>query len=239
MKMKIIIAMACLGFLMWLEPANAQQRPQPQIPFELTVGVHEKATLGASGVELGNRVDEILKRASKVLRKCNVVLKRKGPVGTVSAPNTAGLIGITFSHPNNPTEVRKAADERDAVHRENFDIKVVATPFFFCLGPPPDAPPGAEPETVMGCSFDPPPAEEVPQRRSMIVGNKSDLKFTATVWAHEFGHKRGLSHRNEARALMNCKVERENGRINNHECKCIREGCNEPSTRCPTDDNIR
>jgi hypothetical protein len=238
MNMQIIIAIACLGLLMWVEPANAQRRPQPQIPFELTVGAHKKAMLGANEVEIGNRVDEILKRASKVLRKCNVVLKRKGPVGTVSAPNDAGLIGINFFHPNDPTAVRQAARERDAVHREDFDIKVVATPFFFCLGPPPD-----EKEIADGCAFDPLPNEEVPQRRSMIVGNKrSDLKFTATVWAHEFGHKRGLSHRNEAKALMNCKVERENSRINDHECKCIREGpgvCNEPPTRCPSDDDFR
>ena len=149
-------------------------------------------------------------------------LKLKGSVGTFIAPNTEpdqeGLI--------------KTKDHRDAVHRENFDIKVVEIPFFFCRGIPD--------EFVMGCSFDPLPNAQVPQRQSMIAGNaRRSLKLTGKIWAHEFGHKSGLSHRNEAKALMNCKVEPQNDRITDHECDCIRGGpvsCGdplEPPTPCP------
>jgi hypothetical protein len=224
MKMKIIIAIACLGLLMWVEPANAQQRPQPQIPFELTVGVHDHERRQVTDA----RIDKILKEASKVLNKCNVVLTRTGSVGTFIAPNT---------EPNQEALI-ETKDHRDAVHRESFDIKVVKIPFFFCLGPPPD-----EKEIAVGCAFDPLQNADLPQRRSMIVGNaRRSLKLTGKIWAHEFGHHRGLSHRNEAKALMNCKVKAQNDRINDHECKCIREGplvCNETPTRCPSDDNIR
>ena len=168
MNMQIIIAIVCVGLLMWADTANAQ-RPQPQITFRLTVGVHDHETVSA------DRINEILKEASKVLSKCNVILKRKGAVGSM-APNTVphqeGLI--------------KDRRDRDAVHKVNFDFKVVETPFFFCRG--------IENEAVMGCAFDPPATgEQRPQHQSMIVGNTSDLKLTAKIWAHEFWTQEGFS----------------------------------------------
>jgi Matrixin len=206
--MQIITAIVGLGLLMWVEPANAQ-RTQTQIPFRLTVGVHDHETVSP------DRVDKILEEASKVLKKCNVVLTRKGSVGKFTAPNTA---------PHQEGLIKNRRD-RDAVHKVEFDFKVVETPFFFCRG--------IENEAVMGCAFDPPPppAKQLPQHQSMIVGNTSDLKLTAKIWAHEFGHRRGLSHRNEKNALMACKVERENDEISQHECDCIRKGpqfCTDP-----------
>ena len=84
-------------------------------------------------------------------------------------------------------DLSKDRRDRDAVHKVNFDFKVVETPFFFCRG--------IENEAVMGCAFDPPPppAEQRPQHQSMIVGNTSDLKLTAKIWAHEFGRQEGFS----------------------------------------------
>jgi hypothetical protein len=220
MNMQIIIAIVCVGLLMWADTANAQ-RPQPQITFRLTVGVHDHETVSA------DRINEILKEASKVLSKCNVILKRKGAVGSFMAPNTV---------PNKEGLIDNEA-ERDAVHKVNFDVKVVEAPFFFCRGP-------VDTELVMGCSFDPLPGEQRPQRKSMIVSNPPNIKLAGKIWAHEFGHKSGLKHRNEGKALMRCLVKPENDEINDHECDCIRNGpgsCGdpvEPPTACNVD-NIR
>lgn len=218
-NMQIIIAIVCLGLLTWVEPASAQRR-QPQIPFQLTVAVHDHERVSA------DRVDEILKEASKVLSKCNVILKRKGSVGAFMEPNTAP----------NREELIDTEDERDAVHKVNFDFKVVKAPFFFCRG--------IKNEAVMGCAFDPLPGEQRPQRKSMIVSNHPNLKLSGKIWAHEFGHRRGLAHRNEGHALMRCFVKPQNDEISDHECDCIRNGpvsCGDPVealTACD-EDNLR
>ena len=219
MNMQIIITIVCLGLLMWVEPANAQ-RPQPQRTFRLTVGVHDHERERVSTA----RVKAILKEASNVLNKCNVKLKLKGAVGSFMAPNTV---------PNKELLIDKKS-ERDAVHKVNFVVKVVEGPFFYCRGR----------QTVWGCSFDPLPGRQRPQRKSMIVSNPPNIKLAGKVWAHEFGHKSGLKHRNEGHALMRCLVKPANDEINDHECDCIRNGpgsCGdpvEPQTACD-EDNIR
>jgi hypothetical protein len=217
MKMQIIIAIACLGLLMWIHPASAQQIRT----YSLTVGRHDAVSLST------DQVDKILAEASLVLKKCNVALERKGSVGTFSSPNAEGNI-------TNPTE-------RDAVHRENFDIKVVQLVRFCRVDQP----------GQVGCAWDPPPrpAKQIPQHRSVIVGVLADTellgpvsvltdtKLTGMVWAHEFGHRTGLPHRSAKNALMACKVER--AQINQEECDCFRRGPGpclddppEPAERC-------
>ena len=107
--MKIIMAVVSLGLLMWVEPVNAQDTKI----YEFTVGRHEAISRAVSR----NDIDDILTEASKVLQKCNVVLKRKDSVGTFTSPNPDARI-------NSKTD-------RDAVNRENFDVKVVKIPFDF------------------------------------------------------------------------------------------------------------
>jgi hypothetical protein len=142
------------------------------------------------------------------LKKCNVALKRKGSVGTFASPNAEGNI-------SNPTQ-------RDAVHRVNFDIKVVQF-VDFCR---------VDQVGQVGCAWDPPPppAKQIPRHQSMIVSDLiGNTKLTGMIWAHEFGHRTGLPHRGQKKALMACKVE---GRqINQKECNCLRGGpgfCTDP-----------
>jgi hypothetical protein len=201
MKMKIIVAVAWLGLLTWAEPAGAQNTRT----YSLTIGRHKSVAL------TNDDADKILAEASKALRKCNVVFKRQGAVGTFNSSKT-------------PAHIETAAD-RDAVNKESFDIKVVAFPIDFCRVS----------QMHQGCAWDPPPspARQLPQRRSIIVTDLTVPKIAGRVWAHEFGHRTGLPHRTEKTALMACSVPMgsESGELNEHECKCFRGGpgsCNDP-----------
>jgi hypothetical protein len=201
--MQIIIAFVCLSLLMWVEPASAQR--------SLTVGRHEKVSIS------DRQVDDILIEASKVLRRCNVVLQRKGPVGTFTSPNPEAIVGKNYKKGDTNSE-REAARERDAVHRENFDVKIVKAINFCRVG-------GEQ----AGCSWDPLPGKDKPQRKSIIVATEV---FTVPLsnadaggtWAHEFGHRMGLPHRPPKNALMYaCDIK---GRqISDQECRCFRQGC--------------
>jgi hypothetical protein len=193
MKTKVAIAAAWLGLLMWAGPAVAAEI----LPIPLTVGHHRSIHLS------DDKVDEILAAASKVLKKCNVVLKREGRVGT-------------FASSRAPSKIEDAAD-RDAVHHENFDIKVVDLPINFCRVS----------QMHEGCAFDPAPGKDVAQHKSMIVSDIANAKMAGMIWAHEFGHKRGLTHRSgDRKALMSCRVpiQLDEPEISDHECKCFREG---------------
>lgn len=202
MKVKIAIAAAWLGLLTWAGPVVATEVRT----FSLTVGHHKSIDLDE------DKVDEIMAAASKVLKKCNVVLKRKGRVGTFASSKT-------------PSKIEDAAD-RDAVHRENFDIKVVDLPIDFCRVS----------QMHEGCAWDPPPppAKQAPRHRSMILSDISNAKMAGMIWAHEFGHRTGLSHRSGNRnALMSCRVplQLEQPALSDHECKCVRGGpgsCDDP-----------
>jgi hypothetical protein len=161
------------------------------------VGHHKNVHLG------DDKVDEILAVASKVLKKCDVVLKRKGHVDKLAVSRM-------------PSGIEDAA-ARDAVHRENFDIKIVDLPIGFCRVEQPH----------QGCAFDPAPGEDVAQHKSMILMDIQDAKMAGVLWAHEFGHKRGLTHRSgDRKALMSCRVpiQLDEPEISDHECKCFREG---------------
>jgi hypothetical protein len=100
--MRTIIAIVCLGLLMWAEPASAQSL------YALKVS-HHRDVVALSEHE----VDKILQDASKVLQgnSCNVTLKRDGPIGTFGSAATPAII--------------KTGAQRDAVHSVDADVKIV------------------------------------------------------------------------------------------------------------------
>jgi hypothetical protein len=204
MNMQIIIAIVCLGLLIWVEPASAQRSKT----HSLTVGRHENVALRAE------EVDKILAEASKVLRKCNVILKRKGSVRPFASSETPEVIE-TDAH-------------RDAVHSEDFDIKIVKT-IGFCRVEGGHA----------GCAWDPPLSgpHSLPQRRSIIVKLQKDAKDSGRLWAHEFGHRTGLWHRGTKTALMTpCPLESRHVQITRKECECFLGGpgfCKDPEPTRP------
>jgi hypothetical protein len=217
MNMQVVFtSMVCLGLLIWVEPVSAQ------VTHELTVSHHP-------GIALSDgEVDEIIAEASTLLKKnsCNVTFKRKGSVQPFTTPTTPQII-TTETH-------------RDAVHGETSDVKVVET-IGFCRGGGPHA----------GCAWDPPPGGNKPQRRSMIVEHRPEamrsrgdkVKVLGALWAHEFGHRTGLWHRNELDALMTIcsltldQVVRQD-KVDSRECACFLAGPGscmtpEPPARCP------
>jgi hypothetical protein len=196
MKMHIIIAIACLGLLTWIEPASAQRSKTR----ELTVGHHRDIALRA------DQIDRIFVEASKILRKCKLTLKRKGAIRRFASSATPGVI---------ETEA-----DRDAVHGERFDVKIVPD-INFCRVHGNHA----------GCAWDP------PQRRSIIVKLQPTARESGRLWAHEFGHRTGLWHRNGETALMTpCALEPRHKEITDEECECFRGGpkfCKDPEPNPP------
>lgn len=206
--MPTIMAVVCLALLILVDPVRAQ------VTHELTVRHHPNIALS------DDQVDSILAEASKILKKnsCDVTFKRKGPVRPFGSSSTPEAIG--------------SEADRDAVHRERSDVKVVGA-LNFCRDEGPHA----------GCAWDPAGPDQPPQRRSMIVSPQSDARRAGLLWAHEFGHRTGLWHRSEVDALMTiCELNLDavipQEKVNSYECNCFMGGpgsCSkpEPEAACP------
>lgn len=205
--MRTIMAIVCLGLMMWAGPASAQKT------YSLSVSHHPSIRLS------DEEVDNILAAASKMLKKpghtdtpdnvaCDVTFKRRGPVKP-------------FASPNAKAEITTEA-ERDAVHREDSDVKVVKK-IEFCrpnMG-----------DTFDGCAW-PPRSGRRPI--SIIVIHKANEELNSILWAHEIGHRKGLWHRSERRSLMTvCDLAADQVRVTRSECKCLlRKGrCSTPEPK--------
>jgi hypothetical protein len=101
--MQAIVALLCLGALLWAGPAAAQKT------YSLTVSRHESVRLTDS------QARAILRGMTKLLRnapnRCNVTFKLAGPVKTFASRRTPGVI--------------QNSRHLDAVAREAGDVKVV------------------------------------------------------------------------------------------------------------------
>jgi hypothetical protein len=190
--MRILFAIVCLSLLMVVDPASAQRTTT----YSLTISHHRELKLSAP------LVDEILVEASNVLKTCNVSFRRKGEVGVFA---------------DAPLRI-ESPDDRDDVHKEPFDVKVVEFIGFCRI------------ETGhRGCAWDPPSGEKEPRKRSMIIKrdvfNREDAKLGGIIFAHEFGHRTGLWHRNVKNALMSpCTLEHDDVQVTDKECACFRGG---------------
>jgi hypothetical protein len=57
---------------------------------------------------------------------------------------------------------------------------------------------------------------------SLAVVRRTNVNVEAVLWAHEFGHNKGLPHRNGTRAVMRPTINVNNKRINSTECSAYR-----------------
>jgi hypothetical protein len=196
--MQTIIAIVCLALLHWVGSASAQQ------VHSLKVSIHKDVPPLTK-----DQLDEALDRASKLLKEagnqCNVTLKRNGPVET-------------FDFDSAPKNIRNLED-LEAVHRVPADVKIVES-IHFCMG-------RYDKEGWWGCSWRP---EGLPKTVIVVRGMRPgpvvgrDTRYL--IWAHEFGHTKGLHHRvDDERALMTpCAIGTLTRRITNDECSCLKDG---------------
>jgi hypothetical protein len=202
--MRAIIAIVCLGLLIWVKPASAQQT------YSLTVSRHPEVREFSP-----DEIMAILDKASKIMQDaaCNVTFTLYGPVGKFAS--------------DAPAEIN-SREQRNAVHSENANVKIVKT-INYCLDPPFAG--GAN-----GCAW--PPEQPRPGSLSIIL-TESGAKL-ANRWAHELGHRMGLRHRSgrDTRPLMTaCGVTEYSVELSQDECNCFFKGpghCGPPTPlRCP------
>ena len=171
-------------------------RAQTVKEYPLTVSIHE----GVHPTLNQNDVEKILKRASDLLQQlpngCSVGFKLKGPITTFTS-------APAYINDLNALEL---------VHEVPADVKVVQEINFCILGPQ---------TGLYGCSWRP------EGRPTMIVTTQlEDYGVEPNLWAHEFGHTRGLRHRvDDEDALMTpCGIDTFNNKINAVECKAFLRG---------------
>jgi hypothetical protein len=207
--MKAIIAIVCVGLWMGVEPASAQTS------YQLKVGRHPTVMANKSPAEVERIVDKILSDASQILQNnpvyaCNVTFTRNGPVGKLKASTPAKI---------------KTMPQRDAVHREDFDIKIVKE-IYVCRSD--------DPTPEDGCSW--PPEARDRMISSIFVESPSEastLPNIGRLWAHELGHRMGLVHDANPRALMYGGAFSREAEVTEEVCGCFRKGPYSCSPGCP------
>lgn len=140
------------------------------------------------------RVEQILAEASSLLKDRN---------GCDVKFRLDGSVG-TFT--GAPRDITNAA-ELEAVHRVNADVKVVES-ITFCKT--------YRRSGYIGCAW----RREGNGSKTVIV---TPLVAKAHIlWAHEFGHTKGLQHRAGDQVLMTpCQISPITVEINQHECDCF------------------
>lgn len=115
-------------------------------------------------------------------------------------------------------DVINDASDLEAVHSVDADVKIVRQ-INFCVG---------QKGTFLGCAWRP------EGKKTMIVVRTVHRDLRHIVWAHEFGHTRGLRHRADRGALMTpCPLYFHNLKVNQNECDCFRSGPGACSTEAP------
>lgn len=167
--------------------------PEPQAltsPVRFRIRRHTNATPVLDNA----RADEILKDGTELLKtvdgsddvSCTVDLGRDGAVDTFSVGN--GII-------NSQKDYDAVCGESTHSHR----IYIV-NQILFCGGNKPD--PGF---VFIGCS-------DTPGGCMILV--RTDEAEEPVLWMHEYGHNRGLNHRNNNFAVMNGTIETDHRRVN-------------------------
>jgi len=172
--------------------ALAWSDPASAKVYQLTVSIHEAVSMTQ------NDVKDILKRASNLLHQkpnsCDIEFKLKG-ITHFASPPPADII-----------------DEMSLEQVQNVpgDVKVVRS-IKFCVGKNWE-------NGVFGCSWR--PDDHLP-RTVIVTPPPHDGSYDDEVlWAHEFGHTRGLPHRtDDPDALMQACISPDHTQVNKSECR--------------------
>ena len=145
-----------------------------------------------------NEVKAILKRASRIMHDARCDV-------TFTLDGDIGRF-------DGAKDITSAA-QRDAVHNVKANVKIVdKIGFCFAQG------------EFRGCAFPTDQPTGPPGISIILTRNEASL---ANRWAHEVGHRMGLSHRGglDKKPLMTaCTVEPQSRKLTREECKCFLEG---------------
>lgn len=174
----------------------SQVAPMSTITHPLSIGRHSMAAL--TDAEAGN----IIALGSQVLSQCNATFRQQGPVTVVGTPSTVNSDADMAAACNSAHIASDGGFEPLGVPRR---VRVVNA-INWC---------GNAGGGIIGCAY-------TPGQCMVVVRYSSSME--GILWAHEFGHSKGLPHRTDSgNAVMYPSIGGTHTVFTGQECAAIRQ----------------
>ena len=199
----------------------AEPTPPKGRMYSVSVSQHEDVTNPLTEMDIEN----ILARASELLKKCNIKFTWDGQLGTFGedrAPRS----------PQSKSDIIKV-HKIDRGAKTDLHVKVVEEIKDFCKV-------DRTPQAFNGCSW------PIDFRSMIVVAHPEDGAPLSSLWAHEIGHLMGLRHTlpSASDSLMTpCPIKKTHKVVTEDECMCYLSGpgtfgvCDlhhpDPDSSCP------
>lgn len=173
-----------------------QVSPMSTITHPLSIGRHSMATL--SDADAGN----IIALGSQVLGQCNATFRQQGAVTVVGTPSTVNSDADMAAACSSALVASESGFEPLGVPRR---VRVVNA-INWC---------GTAGAGIIGCAY-------TPGQCMVVVRYTSSME--GILWAHEFGHSKGLPHRTDSgNAVMYPSIGSTHTVFTGGECSAIRQ----------------
>ncbi len=171
-------------------------------PVEDKISISRHASVALSDED----ADKILEVATKVAQSedgpgdvpCDVTLARDPDVPVAE-----------FTHPHTPSFIDSSKTYRAVANDSLSDVKVIAGSNWCDKFIP----------NVLGCTpLSDSPIIVVSGLPQNLRGSENEDQVKGIVWLHEYGHLKGLEHRNDSNAVMHEEIELDHTHLNEAEC---------------------